>query len=562
MKTSVKTLRFIEVLAYILAFWSFLVLFLEPLIQFYLHNYALVERQTAVANIVLLSLTILIRLSMSDFKANQKIIVSDLVMLLLGSLLMIYQAKFVIFFLLIRQTYFILQYIIFRSFEGKFYKFMTTNPPTTLMLSFVFVILVGTVLLMLPAASQKNTVTTFIDALFTATSATCVTGLVVVDTWTYFSTFGQMVILVLIQIGGLGIMTISTAFALMIGQRITLKLENILQNVVGGSTRLNLFQLLKSIVLVTAIIETIGAALLYRTFVREMEPLKAVYFAVFHSISAFCNAGFAFYSNGFENYVGDVNLNLTITLLIILGGIGFTVIIDIQRYLFVPEKVKRLTLHSKVVLVTTAALLLLGFIAFFIVESQHTMKALPLWQRALGAWFQSVTARTAGFNTVNIGKFGPASLMVMMILMFIGASPGSTGGGIKTSTFVILILSVTSMLKGNRDLAIFNRKIAVSNIREATSLTTLSMLIIMVIVFLLLILEPFKFDEILFESVSAFGTVGLSMGITSKLSATGRVLITLLMYIGRIGPLTLIYAFAIRRRSSAIQYAEEQLAVG
>ncbi|PKN79782.1 MAG: potassium transporter Trk [Candidatus Cloacimonetes bacterium HGW-Cloacimonetes-1] len=539
-----------------------MVLFLGPLIQFYLHNYARVERITAIANILLLSLTILTRLSMSDIKANQKIIVSDLIMLLLGSLLMIYQAKFVIFFLLTRQTYFILMYIIFRSFEGKFYKFMSTNPPTTLMLSFVFVILIGTVLLMLPAASQNNNVTTFIDALFTATSATCVTGLVVLDTWTYFSTFGQLVILVLIQIGGLGIMTISTAFALMIGQRITLKLENILQNVVGGSTRLNLFQLLKSIVLVTAIIEAIGAALLYRTFAREMEPLKALYFSVFHSISAFCNAGFSFYSNGFENYMGDINLNLTITLLIILGGIGFTVIIDIQRYLFVPEKVKRLTLHSKVVLVTTASLLLLGFLAFFVVESQHTMKDLPMWQRALGAWFQSVTARTAGFNTVNIGRFGPASLLVMMGLMFIGASPGSTGGGIKTSTFVILILSVTSMLKGHRDLSIFNRKIAVSNIREATSLTTLSILIILVIVFLLLMLEPFKFDEILFESVSAFGTVGLSMGITGKLSATGRVLITLLMYIGRIGPLTLIYAFAIRRRTSSIQYAEEQLAVG
>ncbi|MDZ4181760.1 MAG: potassium transporter TrkG [Candidatus Cloacimonadaceae bacterium] len=273
-------LKHIEFIAYLLAIWSFIVLFLEPIISFYL-NYRNVEVYTALANLVLLLLTILNRALRDDAVNKRRIIFLDTVMLLTGALLLFYQAKFVIFFLLIRQTYFMLQFIIFRAFEGKLYKMLTGNPPVTLMMSFALVISIGTLLLMLPAANVHNRVTPLVDALFTATSATCVTGLIVRDTGTYFTLFGQIVILLLIQIGGLGIMTVSTAFAIVLGQRITLKLESVMHKMVGGTQYLNVFSLLKSIVIVTLIIESIGAILLYMSFSRVYPPFQAFYVAIF-----------------------------------------------------------------------------------------------------------------------------------------------------------------------------------------------------------------------------------------------------------------------------------------
>jgi trk system potassium uptake protein TrkH len=287
-----KTLRQVEIAAYLLAIWSFLVLFLEPIIGFYT-NYARVEFFTALANLVLLLLTILNRVLLGESKERHRILLFDVAMLILGSIFLVSQAKFVIFSLLIRQTYFILQYILFRAFEGKLYRWLTGNPPVTLMLSFLLVIIFGTILLMLPVSSKLNTVTPFMDALFTATSATCVTGLVVVDTGTHFSFFGQMVLLMLIQIGGLGIMTISTVFAIILGQRINLKLENIMYQVVGGSYAVNVFQLLKSIVLVTLVIESVGTLLLFARFAQDFQAMEALFLSLFHAVSAFCNAGFS-----------------------------------------------------------------------------------------------------------------------------------------------------------------------------------------------------------------------------------------------------------------------------
>lgn len=554
-------LKHIELFAYLLAGWSFLVLFLEPIIGYYL-NYKAIELGTALANILLLSLTILNRVLHGEVSQRRTIIYLDLLMLIAGAMLLAYQAKFVIFFLLIRQTYFILQFVIFRAFEGRFYKLLTGNPPVSLMLSFAGVILIGTVLLMLPAASVKGQVTHFVDALFTATSATCVTGLIVVDTGTYFTLFGQLIILALIQVGGLGIMTVSTAFALILGQRITLKLENIMQKVVGDSTVLNLFNLLRNIVLVTIGIESLGALVLFSSFVKVLPPGQALYHAVFHSVSAFCNAGFALWSNSLMNFGDEPVMNLGISFLIILGGLGFTVLIDIYRYVFAPQKIRKLTLHSKIVLVTTLSLIALGFIAIYIGEAKASMKGFTVAQRVMGSWFQSVTLRTAGFNTIDISRFGSATVLVSLILMFIGASPGSTGGGIKTTTFSVLVLSVLSMLTGKRDLTIFNRKIALSNAREATSLATLSASLIFCVVFVIMLFEPFAFEKIVFEAISAFGTVGLSMGITGSLSFAGKMLITLLMYIGRIGPLTMIFAFSLRRKQVNIDFAEEKIAIG
>ncbi|MDD4815216.1 MAG: potassium transporter TrkG, partial [Candidatus Cloacimonetes bacterium] len=440
-------LTHIEALAYPVAAWSFAVIFLESIVR-PLMDYGLLELITAGANLVLLCLIIIGRLLAKDSRKQTLLLRFDIIMLLLGGLLMFYQAKYVIFFLLIRQTYFILQYLLFRAFDGKFYKALTNNPPVSLMLSFAFVILMGTVLLMLPEASVQRKVTPLFDALFTATSATCVTGLIVQDTGSYFSLFGQIVILTLIQVGGLGIMTISTAFALIMGRRLTLKLENVMHSVVGDNERLDVFQLLKNIVIVTVMIEAIGAILLFFSFSKTLSPPQAMYNAIFHSISAFCNAGFSLFNDSLMRFVDNPVVNLTITTLILLGGIGFAVIIDLYRYVFKLDRVRKLNLHSKIVLSVSGILILLGFVGFYIAEYHGVMENFSVSRRILSSWFQSVTARTAGFNTVGITRIAPASVLVFLAMMFIGASPGSTGGGVKTTTFAVLILSVTSMLRG------------------------------------------------------------------------------------------------------------------
>jgi trk system potassium uptake protein TrkH len=556
-----KTLRQVEIAAYLLAIWSFLVLFLEPIIGFYT-NYARVEFFTALANLVLLLLTILNRVLLGESKERHRILLFDVAMLILGSIFLVSQAKFVIFSLLIRQTYFILQYILFRAFEGKLYRWLTGNPPVTLMLSFLLVIIFGTILLMLPVSSKLNTVTPFMDALFTATSATCVTGLVVVDTGTHFSFFGQMVILMLIQIGGLGIMTISTVFAIILGQRINLKLENIMYQVVGGSYAVNVFQLLKSIVLVTLVIESVGTLLLFARFAQDFQPMEALFLSLFHAVSAFCNAGFSPLGNNLVSYVDSLAVNLVITALIIAGGLGFSVIIDLQHHALKKDRARKLNLHTKIVLVTTAFLLVLGFTVFYLAEYNGVMRGFSIHRRILSSWFQSVTLRTAGFNTIDLSQIGKASVLISIVLMFIGASPGSTGGGIKTTSFAVLTLSVISLLKGKRHISVFKRRIHEYNFREATGLIMLSITIILVVLFFLMLVEPHAFDKLLFEAVSAFGTVGLTLGITPQLTVIGKLLITVLMYVGRIGPLTMIYAFSTRAKQININYAEEKIPIG
>ncbi len=554
-------LEHVEAAAYPLAIWNLLVLFLEPVIGYYT-DFNLVQTVTASVNLALLAVAILKRILSREAEESRRLVIFDLILLVAGLALLSFNARFVIFFLLIRQTYFILDFILFRFSKGRIYKLLAGNPPVSVMLSFMLVIFIGTILLMLPVASTQNRVTPFVDALFTSTSATCVTGLIVVDTGKYFSQFGQLVILLLLQIGGLGIMTISTAFALLLGRNIDLKLKNVMDQVVGGANRINVIQLLKNIVLVTVILELIGALLLFSRFHVDHSLNRAIYLSVFHSISAFCNAGFSLFSDNMAGYRDSAVVSLTIPLLIFFGGIGFTVIIDLFRYFFKRDKVRKLSLHSKVVLATSAFLIVGGMIAFFVMEYHGTMKGFGIHQRFLASFFQSVTTRTAGFNTIDFGAMGKGALLVSMVLMFIGASPGSTGGGIKTTTFSVLGLMMTSLLRGRRDISVFGRRITLMNFREAASLVFLSAAIVFFIVLLLMQVEAFSFDKILFEALSAFGTVGLSTGITSALSPLGRILITLLMYVGRIGPLTVIYAFAIRSRKTNIKYAEESIAIG
>lgn len=554
-------LGLVEPAAYLLAVWNLLVLFLEPLISYYT-DFGSVQAYTGWVNLLLLALAIVKRLLLKVKLGTRNVLIFDVILLVLGLLLMAYNPKFVIFFLLIRQTYYILEFSLFRFSEGKVYKWLSGNPPVTLMLSFLLVILFGTVLLMLPVSSTQNRVTPFVNALFTSTSATCVTGLVVYDTGKYFSQFGQIVILLLIQIGGLGIMTVSTAFALLMGRNIDLKLKNVMSHVVGGTNRVNILQLLKNIVLVTFVLELIGASLLFFRFQSGNSLNRAVYLSLFHSVSAFCNAGFSLFSDNLAGYRDNLLVSITIPLLIILGGLGFTVNIDLFRYLFKRDKVNKLSLHTKIVLVTTAFLILGGMIAFFVMEYYGTMNGFGIHQRLLSSFFQSVTTRTAGFNSLDFGAMGKGVLLVSMILMFIGASPGSTGGGIKTTTFSVMGLTLLSLLQGRKDISVFGRRIPAGNSREASGLIFISAGIVFFIVMILMQIEPFSFDKIMFEALSAFGTVGLSTGITSGLSAMGRILITILMYVGRIGPLTMIYAFAIRSHKTNINYAEETIAIG
>ncbi|HPF09461.1 MAG TPA: potassium transporter TrkG, partial [Candidatus Cloacimonadota bacterium] len=340
------------------------------------------------------------------------------------------------------------------------------------------------------------------------------------------------------------------------------KIENVMYSVMGENHQLDVFKLLKVVVLVTAIIELIGAILLFFVFSQKMNPAEAMYSSIFHSISAFCNAGFSLFSDSFIGFVDNPLLNITITLLILLGGIGFAVMIDLYRYVIGEDKVRKLNLHSKIVLCTSGLLLLIGFIGFYWAEYNGSMQGFSISRRILSSWFQSVTTRTAGFNTIDFSIINPATVLVCLGLMFIGASPGSTGGGVKTTTFAVLMISVISMLRGRRELTLFNRKISLSNHREATSLIMLAGMIIFLVVFLLLIVEGKAFSKVVFEAISAFGTVGLSMGITPHLSSVGKLLITLLMYIGRIGPLTMIYALSLRKVQPRISFAEEKIAIG
>jgi trk system potassium uptake protein TrkH len=383
------------------------------------------------------------------------------------------------------------------------------------------------------------------------------------DTGSYFSLFGQIVILILIQIGGLGIMTISTAFALIFGKKLTAKLETVMQNVMGESNRLNLFQLLKYVVGITIIFETIGSIFLYFTF-RDMysSTLKAIYYSIFHSVSAFCNAGFALYSNSLESFANSLNINLVISALIIFGGLGFVVIMDLRRNIFLKGGIKKLSLHSKIVIATTVMLITFGLISFFISEYNNTMKGMSFSNRMMSSFFQSVTCRTAGFNTISQTNLSYSSILLSLILMFIGASPGSTGGGIKTTTFAIMVLAIISILTGKSNVSAFKKKISVHGIKEAISLIGISIGFLMLLLFALFIVTDGSFQEVTFEAVSAFGTVGLSMGFTSSLNFAGKIIIILLMYLGRIGPLTILYALAQRVVKKRVNYLEENISIG
>jgi len=411
----------------------------------------------------------------------------------------------------------------------------------------------------------------FVNAIFTATSAASVTGLNVVDTGTVFTFFGQVVILVLIQVGGLGIMTLSTMFMVMAGIRPGITSRVIVQDTFNLDGMIDFRSIIKDVIIFTFVIEGIGAALLVFYFLPQRSLSEAIYFSVFHAVSAFCNCGFVLFSDGFIKFQGAWGFNIVICLLIILGGIGFFVLSELRQKMPINRRgLARLSLHSKIVLSVTSILIISGTLLITVMEWGNTLSILRLPEKLLAGFFQTVTTRTAGFNTLPIGDMVNEALFLMIIFMFIGASPGSCGGGIKTSTAACLFSLGLSRLKGFDRPRIFNRSISQESVGRAVSVTMVSMLVVVIGTMMLLIVEPGgvsaalnrgKFIEMFFEVVSAFGTVGLSTGITGTLTAAGKFLITIVMFIGRLGPL--VVAMAVSRTSApSYYYAEENIMIG
>ena len=442
-------------------------------------------------------------------------------------------------------------------------KRINLSPPQIIVGGFALVIFIGTILLNLPISSTRGESIGFVDALFTATSAVCVTGLVVVDTGTYWTTFGKTVILLLIQIGGLGFMTLATLGALIIGKKISLKERLLIQESLNEHKLSGVVKFTRQIIFTTFFIESIGAFFLAIVFVPEFGFLKGIGYSIFHSISAFSNAGFDIIGGGrsLTPYVNNTLINLTIMSLTILGGLGFTVISDIAT----KRKFKRLSLHSKIVLFVSAILILVPFILFFFMEysNEGTIRELSLKGKLLASLFQAVTPRTAGFNTIDLAGMQNSSKLLTMVLMFIGGSPASTAGGIKISTLAVLILAVRTLITGKDDVYAFKRKISYSSVNKALAVLFIGLTVIISGTMILSLTEAHQdFLYILFEIVSAFGTVGLSLGITPELSVLGRLLITLIMFIGRVGALTILLALATKEKKVLYKFPEDKVIVG
>lgn len=438
------------------------------------------------------------------------------------------------------------------------------SPSRIIVLSFTGAILIGSLLLTLPWATVDGKGLSWVDAIFTATSATCVTGLIVVDTGSYLSHFGQLVVLLLIQAGGLGIMTLSTFFIVALGKKISLKGKLILQDALNFYNLDTIFELLKHIVLFTLSIEACGAVILFLDLkITNGYPLKtAIYYSLFHAISAFCNAGFSLYSDSLIRFVGDPVINLTVMGLIILGGLGFPVLYDLYRKIKSRKNAYHITFHTKVVLLVTATFIVIGALIIYFCEANNTFITLTLEQKILASLFQSITTRTAGFNTVSIESMREATWLFMMFLMFVGASPGGTGGGIKTTTFAVVAARTIAVVKNRSDATLLKKRISEKIIGKALSIFLLSLFFIFTASFVLSYIEPYPLSRIVFEVFSAFGTVGLSTGITPQLTSISKIILSIVMLTGRVGPLTMIVAMAESGVSPPLRYPEGEILVG
>lgn len=429
---------------------------------------------------------------------------------------------------------------------------------------FLAVILLGTFLLMLPVSSRTGEFTGFIDSLFTATSATCVTGLIVYDTWSHWSLFGQLVILLLIQVGGLGFITIGIFFSIIMRRKIGLKARGLLQESVNTMQIGGVVKLAKKIVMVTLIVEGLGAVLLSVRFVRDFGWARGIYFGIFHSISAFCNAGFDLMGirepfGSLVSYSGDWLVNLVIMSLITIGGIGFIVWDDLGKNKL---HFRRYMMHTKIVLVTSALLTFGGACLWWICERNHLLAGMGPGKQILASLFSSVTARTAGFNTTDVAAMAQGSMMIMIMLMFIGGSPGSTAGGVKTTTVAVMFFYLISNIKRSFSVNVFGRRLEEDVIGRASSIFILNLMLIMAASLYLLIRQSFLIPDVLFETFSAMATVGISTGITRDLFPDSRLVVAFLMYCGRVGSLSFALSLAHNKQVAHVKLPVGKITIG
>ncbi|NFI01758.1 Trk family potassium uptake protein [Clostridium botulinum] len=437
------------------------------------------------------------------------------------------------------------------------------NPVQILAIGFVILIFVGGLLLSLPMSSASGESTNFLDALFTSTTASCVTGLVVKDTGTYWSTSGQVIILILIEIGGLGFMSFATFIAMLFGKKITLKNRLVMQEAMNTLSIQGLVKMLRYVMGITFSIQILGAFILSTQFVPEFGLKKGIFYSIFHSVSFFCNAGIDLIGN-FESltrYYNKPVVLLTVSSLIVIGGLGFTVLHEIYNF----KGVKRLSSHTKLVFLITAALIILGTISIFALEytNVNTIGNMNLKDKIVNSILASITPRTAGVNSIPIDDMRTASKFFTIILMFIGGSPGSTAGGLKTTTFGVIILTVICVIKGKEDTELFGRRFPKELVYKAFSLLFIGMTLVIVVTMILTITEPNEsLTSLLYEATSAFGTVGLTTGLTQRLSSMGKGIIIIMMYLGRVGPLTVALALTKRRKRTLYKYPEAKILIG
>lgn len=403
------------------------------------------------------------------------------------------------------------------------------------------------------------------DALFTSTSAVCVTGLIVQDTATYFTPIGQMVILMLFQLGGLGIMAFSTLILLVAGKKVSIQDKILIREGYHHASAKNVKSLIKNIFFYAIAIESVGTLLLFLHWHRQFPGIKGFFYSLFHAVSAFCNAGFSVFSDSLESFRGDIWTNATIILLIVFGGLGFLVLSEGVEYFFGAFRHRRgkISLHSKLVWIMTFSLIVFPFISFLLIEWSHSLQEFSLKEKILASLFQVITPRTAGFNTMELGSLNHAAVFLLISLMFIGASPGSTGGGVKTSTIGVIFAFIKSRIAARDSINIFYRTLSQELITKAFTVVVLSICVIFVSCAVLFLTQTgMSMKETFFEVFSAFGTVGLSLGMTAKLNAVGKVVIIFTMFFGRIGPLTLLYAFSREKSFGKFEYVEESVMIG
>lgn len=434
------------------------------------------------------------------------------------------------------------------------------KPPLILTMGFLILITIGGLILSTPFVTKSGQSTNMVDAFFVAASAACVTGLTPVNTAEHWNTFGQVIILFLIQIGGLGVMSLASLVPLILNKKIGLKSRLILKEQLNTENMAGVLKLFKYVLFFTLAVEGLGALFLAIRFVPSYGFGKGIWYAIFHSISAFCNAGFDIMGDSIYPLRHDYLVNITLMALIAIGGLGFMVTSEIYN----KRELKHLSTHSKLVLITNICLILVGGLGFFILE---TIKNGMIANETTGhglliSFFQSVSARTAGFYSLDLGQIKDSTAVLLMNLMFIGGSPGSTAGGLKTTTFVVLLLALSSVVKSQKEPVVFKRSISNETIKKALAIVMVSMFLHVAVVFVLSILNNFDFIEVLFETVSALGTVGTTMGITDKLTSISKVIIAFCMYLGRIGPMTMALSFGLKSDDRLIRYPEAFISIG